>query len=189
MASRTPRTDYQRTQYNTRLMRMNIISGLLSRGYSDRELRKEVQNRLDLKTYALSTLQDDKRRVLDEMIEETRANTEQYRALELKRIDELIKEAWDAWEKSKESYEKVRSKQSGIPGVDEDGNAEGLITTKAEQTRENVNSCGDPRYLEVIHKLLQERRKLLGLYSPDKVDHSGSLTFEQLLMQTGIIED
>ena len=58
-----------------------------------------------------------------------------------------------------------------------------------EQQREEVICYGDPRYLEVVHKNLIERRKLLGLYSPEKKEISGDLSFTNLLMQTGIVDE
>ena len=54
-----------------------------------------------------------------------------------------------------------------------------------KQTSEDVVSYGDPRYLEVINRLLMERRKLLGLYSPEKMDVSGDMSFYAMLMHTG----
>ena len=63
------------------------------------------------------------------------------------------------------------------------------VTVKVEQQKEEIICYGDPRYLDIIHKLLIERRKLLGLYAPEKREISGNVSFEQLLMQTGIIED
>ena len=65
----------------------------------------------------------------------------------------------------------------------------GIVTVKMEQSVENVNSCGDPRYLEVIHKNLMERRKLLGLYSPDKKEITGDLSFASLLMETSSTDE
>ena len=109
----------------------------------------------------------------------------------MERIDEIIKEAWAAWDKSKTDYEKKKAKQQGIPGSSgEDGeSSEGVITIKMEQQREEVICYGDPRYLEVGHKNLIKRRKLLGLYSPEKKEISGDLSFTNLLMQTGIVDE
>lgn len=76
----------------------------------------------------------------------------------------------------------------GVPGSDGDGGDSSVVTTKMEQTKENVSNCGDPRYLEVIHKNLSERRKLLGLYSPEKKELTGDLSFANLLMETSVNE-
>lgn len=147
-------------------------------------------SRLMLKTYSLETVKKD----IDSLLEEWRAtrieDLDMALQLELERIDTLIKEAWDAWEKSKENYKKVRNSQKGVPGtpdVDDDGNEVPgqIVTTEMKQNSEEVVSYGDPRYLEVINKLLIERRKLLGLYKPEKFDMSGELGFYNMLVQTG----
>lgn len=170
-----------------KLLRMDILSTLYKRGYSYREMRQEVMARLGLKSYSLETVKKD----IDSLLEEWRStrieDLDLALQLELERIDTLIKEAWEAWERSKESYKKVKGTQEGVPGTPEgEGDTPSeIVTTKMKQTQEDVVSYGDPRYLEVINRLLIERRKLLGLYSPEKMDVSGSLNFYEMLMQTG----
>lgn len=173
--------DYRQAQ----IVRLDIIAGLYKRGYSYREIREEVMARLDLQSYSLKTVHSDVQKLLAEWRDTRIENFDHAVQLELERIDELIKEAWIAWEKSKTDYEKVRAKQQGIPGGDGEGGGSGeIITVKMEQSKENVQSCGDPRYLEVVHKNLTERRKLLGLYSPEKKEITGDLSFANLLMET-----
>ena len=59
---------------------------------------------------------------------------------------------------------------------------------RMEQQREEVVGFGDPRYLDIVHKCGIERRKILGLYSPEKKDINGEFTFANFLMETGIID-
>lgn len=176
------------------LLRMDILSTLYKRGYSYRDMRAEVMARLDLKSYSLETVKKD----IDALLEEWRStrieDLDLALQLELERIDTLIKEAWEAWEKSKENYKKVKAAQEGVPGTpeeDEDGNEKPsqIVTVKMKQTSEDVMSYGDPRYLEVINRLLIERRKLLGLYKPDQHEVSGDMSFYAMLMQTGTVEN
>lgn len=179
--------DYRQAQ----ILRLDIIAGLYKRGYSYREIREEVMARLDLQSYSLKTVHSDVQKLLAEWRDTRIENFDHAVQLELERIDELIKEAWAAWEKSKTDYEKVRAKQQGIPGGgDGEGSGSGeIITVKMEQSKENVQSCGDPRYLEVVHKNLMERRKLLGLYSPEKKEITGDLSFASLLMETSTVNE
>ena len=173
-----------------KLLRMDILSTLYKRGYSYREMRQEVMARLGLKSYSLETVKKD----IDSLLEEWRStrieDLDLALQLELERIDTLIKEAWEAWEKSKEDYKRVKGTQEGVPGTPEgEGDTPSeIVTTKMKQTQEDVVSYGDPRYLEVINRLLIERRKLLGLYSPEKMDVSGDMSFYAMLMQTGTVE-
>ena len=175
-----------------KLLRLEIISGLYKRGYSYREMRAEVMTRLDLKAYSLYTLKTDIDTMLAEWRESRIEDLDLALQLELERIDTLIKEAWEAWERSKESYRKTKDSQKGIPVATKseggEGSAEvkdGVITIEVKRTSEDVISSGDPRYLEVINKLCIERRKLLGLYAPDKHDITGEVGFYNLLMETG----
>jgi Ser-tRNA(Ala) deacylase AlaX len=174
--------------HTAKLLRMDILSKLYKRGYSYREMRSEVMARLDLQTYSLETLKKDIDSLLEEWRETRIEDLDLALQLELERIDNLVKEAWEAWDRSKESYKKVKGTQEGIPGTPDgegDGQVGEIITTKMKQTSEDVVSYGDPRYLEVINRLLMERRKLLGLYSPEKMDVSGDMSFYAMLMQTG----
>ena len=171
-----------------KLLRMDILSTLYKRGYSYREMRAEVMARLALKTYSLETVKSDIDSLLQEWRDTRIGDLDLALQLELERIDNLVKEAWEAWERSKENYKKVKGTQEGIPGTPDgegDGQSGEIVTTKMKQTSEDVVSYGDPRYLEVINRLLIERRKLLGLYSPEKMDLSGDMSFYAMLMQTG----
>lgn len=159
------------------VMRQEIVAQLFKRGYSYAEIRREVMARLNLKTYSLSTVCRDVNMLLEEWRKCRIDNLDHALQLELQRIDDLIKEAWEAWEKSKEDGVERSSKQKGVPLPNNDGE-NGVATISMEQTQKEVHPCGDPRYLDMIHKLLMERRKLLGLYAPEKreYDHRGGVS-------------
>lgn len=180
--------DYRQAQ----IVRLDIIAQLYKRGYSYRQIREEVMARLDLQAYSLHTVYKDVNALLAEWRETRIENLDHAVQLELERIDEVTREAWEAWEKSKQGGDKVRTKQTGVPqppGEDGDGGDGGIATIRLERTSEEINANGDPRYLEIIHKNAMERRKLLGLYSPDKKEIAGDLSFTNLLMQTSIVDE
>lgn len=180
--------DYRQAQ----IVRLDIIAQLYKRGYTYRQIREEVMARLDLKAYSLHTVHKDVNALLAEWRETRIENLDHAVQLELERIDEVTREAWEAWEKSKQDYEKKRAKQQGAPPApgDDDKDADGgVVTTRMELQREEMRCYGDPRYLEIIHKNAMERRKLLGLYSPEKKEIAGDLSFTNLLMQTSIVDE
>ena len=78
----------------------------------------------------------------------------------------VIREAWDAWEKSKEDYHLQKSTQHGLPIVDERGKQVSIETVKAIMYDAEKRGLGDPRYLDIILKAETQICKLLGL---DKV--------------------
>lgn len=177
--------DVKRMKY----LRMNIIAELLEEeDYSFRELRAEVMARLDLQTYSVATVHSDREALFEEWHQERVKNLDHHVQLELRRIKKLMREAWEAWYKSKQDTDKTRTKRTGMPSDDAEASS-GIATVKVEQTNEAQVNCGDPRFLDIIIKLQQERRKLLGLYSPEKKEVAADVSFTNLLMQTGIVED
>jgi hypothetical protein len=157
---------------NLKVIRRTVVAQLLKRGFTVREMAEEIKSRLDLKTCSTSTVAADIKFLLAEWRQTSLMSTDEYVQLELQRIDDIIKESWDAWDKSKMSYEKKKAKQHGVPtnpqgsGGGSDDNS--ITMTGIEQSSELVSPCGDPRYLDIIHKAEIERRKLLGLYTPVK---------------------
>lgn len=156
--------DYRQAQ----IVRLDIIAQLYKRGYSYREIREEVMTRLDLQAYSLQTVHKDVNRLLAEWRETRIENFDHAVQLELERIDEVIKEAWAAWEKSKTDYERKKAKQQGIPGGDAESGEGGVVTVKMEQQKEEVICYGDPRYLEVIHKIWWRGASCLGFTVPKR---------------------
>lgn len=163
--------DYRREAEYRRV----IVAELYRHGYSYREIREEVMNRLGIAKYSLKTVHDDIKALLAEWREMRQLDIDELQQLELQRIEETIKEAWAAWEKSKTDYDKKRSKQFGVPAAKgEGGNGDNSIeTTALEQSKEEVVQSGDVRYLDIIHKVSVERRKILGLYAPVKREITG----------------
>ncbi len=181
MGRKVTMRDYQKMQG----LRIDIISGLYKRGYSYAAMREEVMARLDLPTYSLRTVKKDVDRMLAEWRKTRIENLDSALQLELERIDDIVKEAWEAWNKSKQDGERIRTTRRGTKGK-ESGEME---TTGFTQQREEFCGYGDTRYLDVVQRALIERRKLLGLYAPEKKEVSGGITFKDLLMQTGVVEN
>jgi hypothetical protein len=156
-------------------IRIDIIAQFYRRGYTYRDIRREVMQRLDLQTYSLQTLHKDVHKMLADWREERLENIDEQIQLELSRIDEMIREAWAQWEKSKADYSEHATKRKGVATQNgENGEGSGVKPVLIEQTRKDVVTTGDVRYLELIHKLLCERRKLLGLYPAEKKEISGA---------------
>lgn len=77
-------------------------------------------------------------------------------ACELIRVNQIEREAWDAWERSKKDSE--RSVTERKTGESE--------TMRAQMVREG--QCGDPRYLTQVQWCIDKRCKLLGLDAPQR---------------------
>ena len=174
-------------QRQAKIARLEIVSQMFLRQHTVRQIRAEVMKRLDLKTYSTATVQNDIKTILEELQQQRLDNAEYALQLELERIDETCRELWAQWEKSKEDYVRTMKKRKGIPSFGDEG---GKTKTTAIETREsNVQGLGNVAYISEIRQQLQERRKLLGLYAPEKKEVSGELSFANMLVESGMLDD
>jgi len=75
------------------------------------------------------------------------------RAKELAKLEEVEREAWDAWQRSKNDAVTYRIKQTN------DGE---------EKTVTRVGQTGNVRFLDMVQKCIAQRRTLLGLDAPSR---------------------
>ena len=152
--------------------RLEIVAQLYKRGYSIRAIRAEVMRRLDLATYSTQTVHKDVQTLLKEWRESRLEDMDDALQLELTRIDDTVQELWEQWEKSKEDYTRTQRKRKGAPARsgNQDNNSSdgGIRTFSVEEKTQQVIMLGNPAYIAEIRQQLAERRKLLGLYAPEK---------------------
>lgn len=150
--------------------RLQIVGELYKKGYTRRKIQEEVKKRLDLSSYALGSVRNDIQLLLKEWREENVKNVDELVTLELQRIDECVKQLWAEWEKSKATTTERTIKLKGKPH-----GSENVKTTATEKTEKEVKGMGDVAYIVEIRRQLEERRKLLGLYAPEKRVVSGDV--------------
>lgn len=172
-----------------KLARLEIVAQLYKRGYSIRKIQSEVVKRLELKTYSLATVHKDIQTLLDEWRKNRIEDMDAALQLELERIDDTVRELWEQWEKSKTDYTKTARKQKGSPTRDNQTGQTSIRTYQTERTETEVIRLGDPSYISEIRQQLAERRKLLGLYAPEKKDISGGVSFTSFLIESGMLDD
>lgn len=163
-------------RHQARLSRLEIVSKMYLRGNSVRKIRDEVMRRLDLATYSTKTVHSDIQLCLKEWRESRLDNTDDAVRLELVRIDETICELWEQWEKSKQDYTKITRKRKGAPvrtANDTASGQPGIRTVSTEEQSSEVQGLGNPQYIAEIRQQLVERRKILGLYAPEKREITG----------------
>lgn len=189
----------QKKRNQVKEARLEIVAQLYKRGNSVRKIRDEVMRRLDLPKYSTSTVHSDIQTLLQEWRENRYKDMDDALELELARIDETVQELWDQWEKSKADYVQTTRTRKGAPvnngSSNEDGEGqqqpqrEQLRTYNVERTEKEVIGLGNTAYIAEIRQQLMERRKLLGLYAPEKREMSGTMSFAQLLMESGKIDE
>lgn len=144
--------------------RLQIIAPLYRKGWTEREITAEVRKRLDRPKY--NQAHCDIQRLLKEWQEERLTDTDTKITAEVARLKLVIREAWEAWEKSKEDYHGKRQTQVGLPCENPASGQVTMETVKAIMYDAEKRGLGDPRYLDIILKAETQICKLLGL---DKV--------------------
>ena len=172
-----------------KLARLEIVATLYKRGYSIRKIQSEVMKRLALKTYSIATRHSDIQSLLEEWRENRIEDMDAALQLELERIDDTVRELWEQWEKSKTDYTKTARKQKGSPARDNETGQTSIRTYQTERTETEVIRLGDPSYISEIRMQLAERRKLLGLYAPEKKDIQGGMSFASFLIESGMLDE
>lgn len=148
--------------------RLEIVAKLYKRGYSYRQIQAEVMKRLALESYSLRTVARDVNSLLEEWRESRLTDMDKALQLELERIDETVRELWEQWEKSKEDYTATTNTRKGAPRRNEETGQSEIKTYSVESREQGVVGLGNTAYITEIRNQLAERRKLLGLYAPEK---------------------
>lgn len=169
-------SENNRSRKQAREVRLPLVAELYKKGFSLRKIRDEINSRFALNV-SIPTIHKDIKLLLSEWRASRIESIDDLVTLELARIDDCLVELWEQWEKSKENYTRVVNSRVGVPvGENEAESGEALIVTvRRQQNETSVVVCGNPAYMSEIRQQLIERRKLLGLYAPEKRDFSGSV--------------
>ena len=151
-----------------------VISNLYLKGYSYRAIAKVLREDTE-RTYSLSHVQigEDIKKMLSEWKTVREENIEEWVGIELEKIATLEVEYWEAWEKSKEDYEKRRTK-SGT----------NYLGASEEESLESMKMYGDPRFLAGIERCIQKRCDLLGLDKPKELTIKTALDMTQFSFES-----
>ena len=179
----------RKKQSQLKLARLEIVAQMYKRGHSYRQIQAEVMKRLDLKAYSLQTIHADVQTLLSEWRESRIEDMDDALQLELTRIDDTVRELWSQWEKSKEDYTRTTNTRKGAPSKDKKKSNGTIETYGVEETRTDYVGLGNPAYISEIRQQLMERRKLLGLYAPEKKDITGDVSFSSLLVESGLLDE
>jgi hypothetical protein len=129
------------------LQRRKKVSELHVQGWSQCSIAEHLAVRQ-------STICEDLRHISKAWRESSIRDFDAARDLEIQKLNRIEREAWDAWERSKQP-----AKMATVDGPN------GSSKTK----RTVRDQYGDPRFLEVIEHCVAARRELLGLDAPTKI--------------------
>lgn len=160
-----------------------IVSKYYLEGLSHSEIAEKVKTELGVPTCSIATVNTDIKKIREEWKGERITNYDELVAVQVKRHMQTRREALEGYKRSI-TEEQQRDRRIVTP----DGSEE-TPTSRIEQTRDKKEFGGDPRFLEIVHKVDCEMNKLLGAYPAEKKEISGDVSFGQFLMESGIITD
>lgn len=138
-----------------------FVKGYAYRVIADRLNEYNHENGLEY-SVTYKTVFMDIQQVLAEWKKERFKDIDNYMQLELKKLDKMEIELWDAWEKSKSAKRKTKIIGGRI--------SDNSISGGTLDSRQIEDNNGDPRYLDLLLKIQERRAKLLGYNAPVKVD-------------------
>ena len=145
-----------------------FVSDLLAKGFNNQQIVDTVNTKYELnwKIRHVTTMKE----LLHKLWRCEIAHTMNDQiAREIATIDTQTKEAWAAWEFSKKGIQRKKSRKEKKVG---DESLEGSYDL-SEIICEEDTTAGDVKFLQHINELGKEKRKLLGLYAPEKKETKG----------------
>lgn len=122
--------------------------------------------------------------MLDEWHFERIDDVDKWITAELKGLNDVEREAWAAWEKSKQDKTKsVTRKRGKLPA----GKSQTITTTNVENYDEVTSGTGDPRYLEIIKDCKLQRLQYLTKGTFGKEDNNTNVYMQQVI-EIGVVE-
>ena len=152
-----------------------FCSNLFLRGYTYREISERLneENARSGVGYTITKqmVYWDMQQLLIEWKRERMENIDDYVTQELRKLDKMEVELWEAWERSKTGKLREKNRQNANPRkVLEDGDNPEYYGYEETTTE---TSAGNPRFLDLLLNVQQRRAKMLGFDAPIKVDIPG----------------
>ncbi|WP_159467961.1 hypothetical protein [Dyadobacter sp. 3J3] len=173
-------TDPRRKDKQKASARRVIVAECYKKGMTIRQTCEVVMKQMGLdKLPSVKAVFNDRHALLAEWRSERMSDIDDMVQLELQRIDDAVMVLWDAWQKSSTDHKSKFTKRKGeLPAAgkgkgDKEIASDKITTTHLEQGEKEEINFGDPRYISEIRFQLIERRKLLGMYAPEKKELTG----------------
>lgn len=157
------------------------VSDLVAKGFNDKQILDVVNKKYEI-NWTLNKVRVCKALLRKVWRAETACQMEDQIAQELASINTQEREAWEAWEFSKKGIKNKRSRTTKSEG------AIGENTFDLTEIIEDENTtAGEIKFLQHINELHKEKRKLLGLYAPEKISKND--TNKPTAVQFNIVGD
>jgi len=134
----------------------SIVSAMLLKGFSYEQTAELAADEYK-EPVTVRMVADCRRRAYRQAKLDVRRNNADLVANELERLNAIEREAWQAWEASKQPAKLLRKTSRG----DADTGA---------TTQQIADQTGNPAFLNVVRQCVQDRRDLLGLDAPKRAE-------------------
>ena len=142
------------------LERRHKVSDLYLKGWYQSQIAAELG-------FTQQQISKDLKAIHEQWIKENVHNIDILKQRELSKIDNMEREYWLAWEKSKEDYQQKIIKAKGTGAKDPEGKQK---VNAVENTTKNMIVYGDPRFLQGIQWCIERRCLIMGIDAPKKQD-------------------
>jgi hypothetical protein len=129
----------------------------------------DIAEALDL---TQQTVSNDFQTLVKRWRESSLIDINQAKAVELSRIDELMRTYWQAWDQSKEEQQSTTTKRVSDQGTGD----------RAEATVRKTKRLGNPAYLRGVQWCIERRCKILGIDAPDNLNLTGGVATEVTIL-------
>lgn len=175
MKKRKKPLGYNKRSEEQRIYDIRFCADLFLRGYSYREIADALNRDLSARgvgyTISFQMVYYDLQQCLIEWKRERLDTIDEYVTQELRKLDKMEVELWEAWERSKTGKLREKNRQNAKPRkVLEDGDNPEYYGYEETTTE---TSAGNPRFLDLLLNVQQRRAKMLGFDAPIKVDIPG----------------
>ena len=140
-----------------------LVSEMYLRGETQEAIAIAVSDNYDGFDLSRQQMGYDIKKLHKRWIRSQLINIDAAKARELARVDSIEREAWDAWEHSKQDAEIITTKGKGTK--DE--------PAQMEKTVQRKGQIGDVSFLRVVQWCVEQRCKILGLDAPRQMELGG----------------
>ena len=144
-----------------------IIARMYVRGKSQHEMLLTINSLYPDRPISSKTINHELQTIRQAWLQSTLVDFNSAKAKELARLDEAEREAWNAWEKSKDKHIRLEYDiaDDQVPfSVDKIANVQRRRKHKIIEA-----TVGDIRYLEMVERMIKMRCDIFGLFEAKKV--------------------
>ncbi|MCM1443601.1 MAG: hypothetical protein NC083_08755 [Muribaculum sp.] len=151
-----------------------FMSDLICKGFNDDELCTTVNEKYHLE-WGLKEVKIMKTLIHRLWRIQMAADMNEQIRQEVAVINMQLKELWAAWEFSKKGVSEKTTRKTNS-----DSSSDMMSFNQTETILKEDVCAGDPKYMSLINELGKEKRKLLGLYAPEKKSSNDMPTAVQI---------